>query len=97
MVLIPQAPEEVPLSDDRVLVTQSMQGDSAAFSQLLRRHDDKMRGVVWRLVRPRDVMDDILQDAYLKAWRGLGNFRGDAAFSSSLVESATRQQLPSSS
>ena len=70
------------MSDDQVLVTQSIQGDTAAFSQLLRRHDDKMRGVLWRLVGSRDEMDDILQDAYLKAWRGLGNFRGDAAFSS---------------
>ena len=30
----------------------------------------------------RTEMDDILQDAYLKAWRGLAGFRGDAAFSS---------------
>ncbi|MCL4120398.1 UNVERIFIED_CONTAM: hypothetical protein GTU68_044590 [Idotea baltica] len=41
-----------------------------------------MRGVVWRLVRSRDEMDDILQDAYLKAWRSLDGFRGEAAFSS---------------
>lgn len=82
MVLAMPVPEEAPLSDDRALVAQSIQGDTAAFSQLVRRHDDKMRGVVWRLVRSRDEMDDILQDAYLKAWRALGTFRGDAAFSS---------------
>ncbi len=41
-----------------------------------------MRGVVWRLVESRTDMDDILQDAYVKAWRGLDQFRGDAAFSS---------------
>ena len=82
MVLAAPVPEEAPLSDDRALVAQSIDGDSAAFSQLLRRHDDKMRGVVWRLVDSRDEMDDILQDAYLKAWRGLARFRGDAAFSS---------------
>jgi len=82
MVLAAPVPEEAPLSDDRALVAQSIQGDTAAFSQLVRRHDDKMRGVVWRLVRSRDEMDDILQDAYVKAWRALGDFRGDAAFSS---------------
>lgn len=82
MVLAMPVPEEAPLSDDRALVAQSIQGDTAAFSQLVRRHDDKMRGVVWRLVQSRDEMDDILQDAYLKAWRALGDFRGDAAFSS---------------
>lgn len=77
-----RVPEEAPLSDDRDLVAQSTGGDAAAFSQLLRRHDAKMRGVVWRLVQSRVEMDDILQDAYLKAWRGLDEFRGDAAFSS---------------
>lgn len=82
MVLDALVPEEAQLSDDRVLVAQSVQGDSAAFTQLLRRHDDKMRGVVWRLAQSRSEMDDILQDAYLKAWRGLADFRGDAAFSS---------------
>ncbi len=70
------------MSDDRALVALARQGDGAAFAQLLRRHDDKMRGVVWRVVRSRTDMDDILQDAYLKAWRGLVDFRGDAAFSS---------------
>lgn len=82
MVMTTPAPEEAPLSDDRVLVAQSRQGDAQAFAQLLRRYDDKMRGVVWRLVHSRSEMDDILQDAYLKAWRGLAGFRGEAAFSS---------------
>lgn len=70
------------MSDDRSLVAQASQGDSAAFAALLKRHDDKMRGVVWRLVPSRSEMDDVLQDAYLKAWRGLPQFRGDSAFSS---------------
>jgi len=74
--------EEVPLSDDRALVAQSAQGNTAAFAELLKRHDDKMRGVVWRLVGSPTEMDDILQDAYLKAWRGLESFQGTAAFSS---------------
>lgn len=82
MLIATQVPQEAPLSDDRALVALSRQGDARAFAQLLRRHDDKMRGVVWRLVQSRTEMDDILQDAYLKAWRGLRDFRGDAAFSS---------------
>ena len=82
MLIATQVPQEAPLSDDRELVVLSRQGDARAFAQLLRRHDDKMRGVVWRLVQSRTEMDDILQDAYLKAWRGLHDFRGDAAFSS---------------
>ncbi len=82
MLTATRVPEEAPLSDDRALVVLSRQGDADAFAQLLRRHDHKMRGVVWQLVQSRSEMDDILQDAYLKAWRGLGDFHGEAAFSS---------------
>jgi len=73
---------EALLSDDQALVRHSQAGDTRAFSELLQRHDDAMRGVVWRLVASSSAMDDILQDAYLKAWRRIGDFRGDAAFSS---------------
>lgn len=70
------------MSDDRALVAQSLKGDAHAFASLLRRHDANMRGVVWRVVESQSAMDDVLQDAYLKAWRSLDGFRGDAAFSS---------------
>ena len=70
------------MSDDQTMVNEARLGDARAFSQLLQVHDDKMRGVVWRLVPSQSEMDDILQDAYLKAWRNLEDFRGDAAFSS---------------
>lgn len=70
------------MSDDHTMVQNARLGDAGAFSQLLKANDDKMRGVVWRLVPSVSEMDDILQDAYLKAWRNLDEFRGDAAFSS---------------
>lgn len=75
-------PEEAPLSDDRVLVDLARAGDAEAFTQLLKNHDHQMRGVAWRLVSSPTAMDDVLQDAYLKAWQALGKFRGDATFSS---------------
>ena len=82
MLVETRVPEEAPLSDDRELVATSLAGDTRAFSTLVRRHDHKMRCVVWRLVDSPAEMDDVLQDAYLKAWRRLSSFRGDAAFSS---------------
>ena len=67
--------------DDDALVRAAVGGDSQAFGQLLHRHDDKMRGVVWRVVGSGAAMDDVLQDAYLKAWRGIGGYARNAAFS----------------
>ena len=67
--------------DDDALVRAAVAGDNTAFGQLLRRHDDKMRGVVWRVVGSGAAMDDVLQEAYLKAWRGIGGYARNAAFS----------------
>ncbi len=55
-------------------------GDQHAFSLLLRRHDERMRALAWKLLGDRDRMDDALQEAYVKAWRSLGGFREDAGF-----------------
>lgn len=55
-------------------------GDVLAFSTLLRRSDQRMRSLAYRLVGDRVAMDDVLQTAYLKAYRSQNTFRGDAAF-----------------
>lgn len=53
--------------------------DAGQFEQLLRAHDQRLRGLAFRMLGDRAAMDDVLQEAYLKAWRGLGSFRGEAA------------------
>ena len=55
-------------------------GDVEAFSNLLRRSDQRMRSLAYRLVGDRVAMDDVLQTAYLKAYRSQNTFRRDAAF-----------------
>lgn len=69
--------------------TLAREGDAAAFERLLRRYDDQMRGVAYRLLGRRAAMDDALQDAYVKAFRNLGRFRGDSAFSTWLYRIVT--------
>lgn len=56
-------------------------GDVDAFESLVRDHDDHMRAVAYRMLGTRDAMDDALQDAYVRAFRAIGSFRGDARFS----------------
>ncbi|HEX7165907.1 MAG TPA: sigma-70 family RNA polymerase sigma factor [Acidimicrobiales bacterium] len=65
--------------DDRDLVARAQRGDDHAFELIVRRHTD----TVWRFAR-RMVADDataeeIVQDTFVKAYRALGRFRGDAA------------------
>lgn len=65
---------------DVELVELARAGDRAAFGELIRRHDDRMRGLAFRLLADRHGMDDALQESYLKAYRALHRFRAGSDF-----------------
>lgn len=65
--------------DDEVLVHRARAGEQVAFASLLRRHDAALRRLAWHLLRDRHLMDDVLQQAYLKAFLGLRSFRQGAS------------------
>src|SRR5919204_3101598 len=52
---------------------------SAAFPELIERHDRALRRLAFRLLGDRDRMDDALQEAYVNAFRALPRFRGRSA------------------
>lgn len=54
-------------------------GDPAAFADLLKTHDPGLRALAFRLLGDRSRMDDVLQEAYLKAYRSLPRFEGGSA------------------
>jgi RNA polymerase sigma-70 factor (ECF subfamily) len=62
------------------LIVRSKQGDRAAFEALVVRHADRLGLVVGRLVDHREEAQEITQETFLRAWRGIGNFRGDSSF-----------------
>jgi len=61
------------------VIAAARRGDREAFATLVMHFDGRMRGLAWRLLGDRQLMDDALQTAYLKALRGIGGFRGEAA------------------
>jgi RNA polymerase sigma-70 factor (ECF subfamily) len=69
-----------PNSDEATLVAAAANGDADAFMALLARHDDQLRAVVFRVVKSQHTMDDVLQDTYVKAFRGLGRFDRRSSF-----------------
>ncbi len=78
------------------LVAQAQAGDLDAFVQLIGLHDRALRALAYRLVGDPQRMDDVLQEAYLKAFRSLGGFKGRSAFGSWLyriVYNACMDQL----
>jgi RNA polymerase sigma-70 factor (ECF subfamily) len=66
---------------DRELLFRHVNGDSAAFSELVRRHQDRLWAVAIRTLGDREEAADAVQDALLSAYRAAGSFRGDAKVS----------------
>lgn len=73
-------PDEV-RRDDEELVRLAVRGDRAAFSALVARHQNEVYTLALRLVGDRDLAADVAQEAFVRGWRALPKFRGDARFS----------------
>jgi len=71
------------------LVRRAVRRDVAAFSQLARAHQSKVRGLLLRLARGNHALaEDLAQETFLEAWRAIASFRGDSAFSTWLYRIA---------
>ena len=67
-------------TDESQLILRSKAGDREAFEELVIRHADRLGAVVARFVGDREEASEVTQEAFLRAWRGIGNFRGDSGF-----------------
>lgn len=65
---------------DEDLVARAQSGDREAFEQLVRRHADRLHAVVRRICGDDLAAQEITQEAFLRAWRSLPSFKGDAQF-----------------
>ena len=63
---------------DRVQAARG--GDAEAFSHLVGRHERSVWSLVLRLIGDRAAAEEVVQDVFLAAWRGLSTFRGEARF-----------------
>jgi len=66
-------------------IRRARAGDLAAFESLVRDYQADVWRFAYHLTRNRATADDVTQEAFLKAYRSLGTFRGDAKFSSWLL------------
>ena len=65
---------------DLALVKRVQGGDNSAFDLLVRKYQHRIGAVVYRFVPDHAEAQDITQDAFIRAYRALPNFRGDAQF-----------------
>ncbi len=65
---------------DAELVKRVQAGDKAAFDILVQKYQHKVVNLITRIVSDQTESYDIAQDAFIKAYRAIGNFRGDSQF-----------------
>lgn len=65
---------------DQQLVERVQKGDTRAFDLLVLKYQHKIFGLISRYIRDNDEIQDVAQEAFIKAFRALPKFRGDSAF-----------------
>jgi RNA polymerase sigma-70 factor (ECF subfamily) len=71
----------VDVNEDRAVIASVLAGDTAAFAVLVRRWQGPLVSMAWRYCRDRGRAEEMAQEAFLKAYRNLAQWRGDSAFS----------------
>jgi len=74
---------------DKALVARFKDGDEAAFEEMVSRYWDRIYAMVLQLLRNSQDAEEVTQDAFIRAHRGLEKFRGDSSFSTWLYQIAT--------
>ncbi len=65
---------------DTLLVQRTLAGDQRAFEMLVVKYQRRVERLIGRMVRDSDLVQDIAQETFIRAYRALGQFRGEAQF-----------------
>ncbi len=79
--------DRLPERTDDELVRSCLRGDRQSFRLLYRRHQQRVRQILYQMCDP-PTLDDLVQEVFLRAWRGLPKFRQSAQFSTWLYRIA---------
>jgi len=71
----------VPAPTDEELVRKSKEGDERAFGELIYSYESKVYSLALKMVRNPEDAEDVLQDTFLRAYRGIKSFQGASTFS----------------
>ncbi len=74
------------MNPDMQVVKQVLAGDTEAYRQLVDRHRNKLFGVLMRILADPQLAEEVAQDTFVKAYTRLEGFRGEAAFSTWLIQ-----------
>jgi len=80
-------------ADEAVLLAQAREGDTQAFSELVRRYESKIFRLAQHITQNREDAEDVLQETFLKAYQHLDQFQGNSKFYTWVVRIAVNQAL----
>lgn len=75
-----KTPTDSPADSEAVLVQRAAQGDHRAYELLVLKYQRRIQRLIGRMVRDVDLVEDIAQETFIRAWRALPKFRGEAQF-----------------
>jgi RNA polymerase sigma-70 factor, ECF subfamily len=79
--------------DDMVLVHACKEGDVEAFELLVKRYDTRLLNIAQHITHNREDAEDVVQDAFLKAFRNLAQFEEKSQFSTWLIRITVNESL----
>src|SRR5215510_4064974 len=82
-----------PVSDELALVQAAKGGDVAAFEELVKRYDRNVFRIAQHITQNREDAEDVVQDAFLKAYQNLEQLQGNSKFYTWLVRIAVNEAL----
>ena len=82
-----------PVSDELALVQAAKGGDVSAFEELVKRYDRNVFRIAQHITQNREDAEDVVQDAFLKAYSNLEQFQGQSKFYTWLVRIAVNEAL----
>ncbi len=78
---------------DHRLVKSALSGQTEAFTELVRRHQDLVAAVAWRYGTPREEIEDVVSEVFIKVYENLARYRPDHAFSTWLYRVAANHVM----
>jgi RNA polymerase sigma-70 factor, ECF subfamily len=93
MATIQKANEQTASMDELALVEAAKQGQIQAFEELVRRYDRNVFRIAQHITQNREDAEDVVQDAFLKAYGNLNQFQGQSKFYTWLVRIAVNEAL----